>query len=75
MFRFILFLSSLIFLLIYFQSAFDNLSQWIKGNGLLIAVAAFIGSIALSYYQKKPLYSPKTMSSIINHNSKKNDLK
>lgn len=61
MFKFILFLSSLIFLLIYFQSAFDKLSIWIKGNGLIIAVMVFFGTIALSIYQKKPIYDQKSM--------------
>lgn len=57
MFRFILFLSSLIILMLYYSAYIDNFANLVKKNGVLISVLVFIGTIIYSWIKKKPKYN------------------
>lgn len=57
MFRFLLFLGSLIFIMLYYSSYIDIFAEWIRTNGLFISVIIFMGTLIYSWIKKKPKYS------------------
>jgi hypothetical protein len=65
MIRFLLFFGSLIFLMLYYYPYFDLIAIWIKNNGLYISIIIFLGSIFLSWYNKKNYYDPMFFKDII----------
>ena len=67
MIRFLLFLGSLIFLMLYFYPYFDLVSTWIKNNGVLISVLIFMGSIILSFIKKKKYYNHNIVNKPVNN--------
>ncbi len=60
---YLLFLSSLIFLMNYYYSYFDVIAMWIKNNSVVISCVIFVGSIFISWLRKKNYYYPNAITS------------
>jgi hypothetical protein len=69
---YLLFLSSLIFLMNYYYAYFDVVAMWIKNNSVVISCVIFIGSIFISWVRKKNYYYPNAITLSKNNLDNKN---
>lgn len=69
---YLLFLSSLIFLMNYYYAYFDVVAMWIKNNSVVISCVIFIGSIFISWVRKKNYYYPSVITLSKNNLDNKN---